>query len=340
VIWAVIAAMAPLALVLRRWRPASFYRISMALSSVLLVAALGILGRLLVMSVRSDHAGAISVARNFYGVIKVTESAPDDPARDRYVLQHGRIEHGHQLRSPELRRVPGSYYTESSGFGLAVLTHPRRASDQDRALRIGMVGLGVGTSAALAEAGDTIRFYEINPAVIDLSMGPSNVFTYVKDCPGHVDIVLGDARLSLERELREGHPQQFDVLGIDAFSSDAIPAHLLTKEAIEIYRQHLRRPGGILAVHISNRYLDLQPVVLSAAAALHLAFAVIESHPESDKDPDASSSTWVLLAPDPGTLAIPAIANAAEQPDGRIARLWTDDYSNLLAAVSRKSFFR
>jgi spermidine synthase len=155
-----------------------------------------------------------------------------------------------------------------------------------------------------------------------------------------VDIVVGDARLSLERELREGQPQQFDVLGIDAFSSDAIPAHLLTRQAVEIYLQHLRRPGGILAIHISNRYLDLQPVVRAAANALHLHTAVIESHPGSDRDPDAASSTWVLLAPDAATLERPEIADVADEPNSRTSRLWTDDYSNLLAAVTRKSIFR
>jgi len=328
----------PLAAALRWWRPAPFLRASLWISSALLLASLWILGHLLVTSAETARAAAISVTRNFYGVIAVTQNDVGDPNRHRYVLQHGRIEHGHQLRAPELRRLPASYYTESSGIYIAVASHPRRVSGGD--VRIGMVGLGTGTSAVLAEAGDTIRFYEINPAVIDLSLGPANLFTYLKDCPGHVDVVLGDARLSLESELREGHPQQFDVLGIDAFSSDAIPAHLLTKQAIEIYLRHLRQPNGILAVHISNRYLDLQPVVRAAAVALNLATAVVESNPSADRDPDASSSTWVLLAPDPNTLARPEIASVAETTDGRTARLWTDDYTNLLAAVTSKSIFR
>ena len=262
------------------------------------------------------------MTRNFYGVITVTDTDDGNTDRHRYVLQHGRIEHGHQLRSPELRRVPSSYYTESSGFGLAVTTHPRRSSSGDRSLKIGMVGLGVGASAALAEAADTIRFYEINPAVIELSLGPANLFTYLKDCPGNVEVARGDARLSLERELREGRPQQFDVLGIDAFSSDAIPTHLLTTQAIGVYVQHLRRPGGILAVHISNRYLDLEPVVRAAAAALNLNVAVIESRPGSDRDPDASSSNMGAARAGSRHAHAPGDCGRGQQGSGtRVARL-------------------
>jgi hypothetical protein len=334
-----VAALVPVAFVWRWRRPESFRRVSTLVSSVLLVAAVGLLGRMLVRTVESSRDGTVAVVRNFYGVIAVTDNDVDDPQRHRYVLQHGRIEHGHQLRAEELRLVPSSYYTESSGFGVAVQWHPRRAPTGDSGLHIGMVGLGVGGSAALAKPGDTIRFYEINQAVVDLSLGPSNLFTYLKECRGRVDVVLGDARLSLERELREGRPQQFDVLGIDAFSSDAIPTHLLTTQAIEIYLQHLRRPGGILAVHISNRYLNLEPVVRAAAAALALHVAVIDSRPGADRDPDASSSTWVLLAPDPETLTRPEIAEAANKEPGSLTRVWTDDFSNLLAAVSNKRIF-
>ena len=203
---------------------------------------------------------------------------------------------------------------------------------------VAAVGLGAGTLACYAGPGQHWSFYEINPAVIDLSLGAHDVFTYVKDCPAHVDIVHGDARLSLERELREGHPQSFDVLAVDAFSSDSIPVHLLTKEAIEIYLRHLRPPSGILAVHISNRYLELEPVVRAAARALGLDEAVVESRPGGDKDPDASASTWVLLAPNAAALRIPAIqeARTPPSPDVPVARLWTDAYSNLLSVVAWK----
>ena len=302
------------------------------------VVAVIVFGRLLLDNIRSANSGAFLVSRNFYGVISVQRYDEDDPSAARDVLTHGRIEHGHQLRSPELRDIPASYYSESSGLGLAILNHPRRAAARDRSLRIGVVGLGVGTSAAYGLKGDVVRFYEINPAVIDLSLGAHDVFTYVKDCPAHVDIVHGDARLSLERELREGHPQSFDVLAVDAFSSDSIPVHLLTKEAIEIYLRHLRPPSGILAVHISNRYLELEPVVRAAARALGLDEAVVESRPGGDKDPDASASTWVLLAPNAAALRIPAIqeARTPPSPDVPVARLWTDAYSNLLSVVAWK----
>ncbi len=334
-----LAVLLPFAVAFRWWRPAWFRRMSMLTSAALLAAAIGILGRLLVTSARATPTSALSVTRNFYGVISVAESDAGSSSRHRYVLRHGRIDHGHQLRAPELRTIPTSYYTESSGFGLAVESRPSRATG-DRSLRIGMVGLGVGASAAMARAGDTIRFYEINQAVIDLSFGPANLFTFLKDSPGHVEVVLGDARLSLERELREGHPQEFDILGIDAFSSDAIPTHLLTTQAIEVYLRHLRRPDGILAVHISNRYLDLEPVVRAAAATLSLEMAVIESRPGSDRDPDASSSTWALLAPDPATLDRPDLAGAASTDAAVPSRVWTDEFSNLLAAMKSRSLFR
>jgi hypothetical protein len=302
------------------------------------VVAVIVFGRLLLTNARSANSGAFFVARNFYGVISVQRYDEEDAQAARDVLTHGRIEHGHQLRAPALRDIPASYYTESSGLGLAILNHPRRAAARDQSLRIGVVGLGVGTSAAYGLKGDVVRFYEINPAVVRLSLGQDRIFTYIKDSPARVDVVQGDARLSLERELNEGHPQNFDVLAIDAFSSDSIPVHLLTREAIQVYLQHLRSPSGILAVHISNRYLELEPVVRGAASALGLAVAVIESRPGEDKDPDASASTWVLLAPNPGALAVPAIERAAMPSAGaRVARLWTDTYSNLLSVVAWKS---
>ncbi len=303
------------------------------------VVAVVIFGRLLLANARSANSGAFFVARNFYGVISVQRYDEDDAQAARDVLTHGRIEHGHQLRAPELRHIPASYYTESSGLGLAILNHPRRSAPADHSLRIGIVGLGVGTSAAYGEKGDVVRFYEINPAVVRLSLGPENIFTYIKDSPAQVDVVQGDARLSLERELTDGHPQNFDVLAIDAFSSDSIPVHLLTREAIEVYLRHLRAPSGVLAIHISNRYLELEPVVRGAAQSLGLSVAVVESRPGTDKDPDASASTWVLLAPNAQSLGIPAIQEAATpaSTDTPIARLWTDTYSNLLSVVAWKS---
>jgi spermidine synthase len=331
------AALVPLGVALRWWNRDFFRQVSFWTSSWLLIAAMGILAHLLSGNAQALRRDSIRLSRNFYGVITVREEGTGDPAMERYVLQHGRIEHGHQLRAPELRRIPASYYTETSGFGLAVRTHPRRTASEP--LRIGMVGLGTGTSAAWAETRDTIRFYEINPAVLDLSRGPLKSFTYLEDCPGKVEVIMGDARLSLEQELREGQGQQFDILGIDAFSSDAIPVHLLTRQAVEIYLRHLRRPGGILAIHISNRYLDLEPVVRAAATALGLDSAVIHSKPSEDRDPEASSSTWVLLAPDRETLAGSAIAAAADKSETRTVRLWTDDFSNLLSSVTVKSIF-
>ena len=200
-------------------------------------------------------------------------------------------------------------------------------------LRIGVVGLGVGTIASFAHLGDTVRFYDINPDVVRLSLGPHRVFTYVADCLGTVQVVQGDARLSLERELAAGQPQHFDVLAIDAFSSDSIPVHLLTREAVSVYLAHLQRPDGILAVHISNRYLDLEPVVKALAESLHLDASVIDI----DDGTLYWGSTWILLAPVGDVLQRSGIDEDAWELDPeKPSRLWTDDYSNLFQVLRKK----
>src|SRR5207248_4401523 len=167
----------------------------------------------------------------------------------------GTIVHGKQFLDPDRRGLPTSYYGPRSGIGLALLD--ARAHGP---LRVGVVGPGAGTLAAYGRAGDVFRFYDINSGVVELARSE---FTFLKDSPAKVEVALGDARLSLERE----RPQNFDVLALDAFSSDAIPVHLLTVEAFKTYLRHLK-PGGVLAVHISNRYLDLVPVVQQAGRRL------------------------------------------------------------------------
>lgn len=177
-----------------------------------------------------------------------------NPGSRYLLLQHGRITHGFQLTDPDQRRRITSYYGEQSGVALAIRNFPRPQK------RIGVVGLGTGTTAAFGEKGDYVRIYEINEEVRRIA---TSHFTFIKDTQavgGKVDVIMGDARLSMERE----EPQRFDVLALDAFSSDAIPVHLLTKEAVGIYGKHLAA-DGVLAVHISNRYLDLEPVVENLA---------------------------------------------------------------------------
>jgi hypothetical protein len=290
--------------------------------------SLGLLGSVLFADIEQFRSQAVSVTRNFYGVLTVEEQNKEFPDLHLLRLRHGHIVHGYQYQSPEKRRLATSYYSDKSGIGLAIHLHPHR----ELGLRIGVVGLGVGTIATFAQLGDSVRFYDINPDVVRLSLGPHRVFTYVADCMGKVEVMQGDARLSLERELAQGKPQGFDVLAIDAFSSDSIPVHLLTREAISVYLAHLARPDGILAVHISNRYLDLEPVVKAQADELHLDASLIDV-----EDGGAFwSSTWILLSPEGDVLQRSGIDEDAEELDTeKHVRLWTDDYSNLFQVLKK-----
>ncbi|MGH9399875.1 MAG: ferrichrome ABC transporter permease [Thermoanaerobaculia bacterium] len=293
-----------------------------------LAAALGLLAVALDDDIRKFRREAVSVTRNFYGVLTVEELNREFPDLHQLRLRHGRIVHGFQYQSPLKRHMATSYYGDRSGIGLAIHLHPHSALG----LRIGVVGLGVGTVASFAHLGDTVRFYDINPDVVRLSLGPHHVFTYVADCMGRVEVAQGDARLSLERELAEGRPQRFDVLAVDAFSSDSIPLHLLTREAASVYLAHLSRPDGILAVHISNRYLDLRPVVRGLADALHLDAWLVDV----DDEGALWGSTWILLSPEGDVLRRSGINGSAEKlKAGKPVRLWTDDYSNLFQVIKR-----
>lgn len=282
---------------------------------------------------RLDYLGKTLVStRNFYGVLRIEEHDRDTPARYRHLLRHGDITHGIQYQDRVLRHKPLAYYGKNTGLGLALRFHPRRleAGADGNPFRIGAVGLGIGTIAAFGRPGDRLTFYEINPEVIRLAQS-TNYFSYLRDTLAEVEIVTGDARLSLAREMREGPVRQFDVLILDAFSSDAIPAHLLTKEAFEIYLHHLERPDGILAIHISNRYLDLRPVM--EAAARH--FDLNTWYVTSPSGPQGLFATqWLLLArreaspiPEIARVAKPAREKATSTP------LWTDDYSNILGTL-------
>jgi SAM-dependent methyltransferase len=284
----------------------------------LLVFAFGFLLLLVVVrgqfvSVQSD---ALLTLRNFYGVLSIKEHYQDDPDSHIRELLNGRILHGSQFQDLLKRRVPTTYYNEESGIGLTV-TQLRKAQP----LRIAVVGLGTGSIAAYGRKGDFVCFYEINPNVPRVAR---EYFTYLEDSPARIDIRQGDARLTLERET----PQQYDVIALDAFSGDAIPVHLLTKEAFELYLRHLA-PTGVLAVHISNRHLDLKPVVGGIAATLNVP--VREVSTEDDGLVGEAASDWVLLTRNESFLGDPAIREAAEEVQGKYkpVRLWTDDYSNL-----------
>jgi SAM-dependent methyltransferase len=255
------------------------------------------------------HDARIMV-RNFYGVLKIKESA--SPAMR--TLYHGRIVHGTELLTEGWRRRPTTYYSETSGVGIAIL-----ATQGSTAQHVGVVGLGAGTLAAYGRRGDSYRFYEINPLVIDIARSE---FFYLTNCQAQVEVVLGDARLSLERE----HPQAFDVLAVDAFSGDSIPVHLLTTQAFSIYRRHMK-PDGILAIHVSNRYLDLAAVVKQAADNLDMVAKIIDT--EDDEEEITYGAKWVLLSSSATVLEGAAFRSAQPATASRPVRLWTDDYTSI-----------
>jgi SAM-dependent methyltransferase len=285
-----------------------------ALPARIVVAALTLaLGAALFDAYRGNGADARVTVRNFYGVLNVRDSGEGPDAMR--ILSHGTIVHGKQFLEPERRDWPTSYYGRESGVGLAILEAGLRGP-----LRVGVVGLGAGTLAAYGRPGDVVRFYDINPEVAELARSE---FSFLKDTPARVEIALGDARLSLERE----GGQNFDVLALDAFSSDAIPVHLLTAEVFGTYLRHLK-PGGVLAVHISNRYLDLVPVVQQAARRYALEARQVEN--EDDDNAGVYRSDWILLSASPAAFEGERLKNAADKIETEPqVGLWTDDYSNL-----------
>ena len=297
------------------------------------VALLG-LAAALAVHIGRGLEGARDVTRNFFGVLRVLEQERDNPDEHRYVLMHGRIEHGFQYRSPEKRYWPTSYFGPNSGVGLAIRYHPKR-TEGPGGLRVGVVGLGTGTLASYGQKGDYFRFYEINPEVVRFS---ELYFTYRKDSDAAIDVVLGDARVSMERERERGQRQRFDILAIDAFASDAIPVHLLTRECYQLYRYHLES-DGILALHISSRYFDLGPVVRSLPASVPGTKAYAVWVPADGNPLQGTDSTdWVLITANGRFLTSPDIETAiARWPEGQKPVLWTDDYTNIFRLLRTKA---
>ena len=260
----------------------------------------------------------VLTARNFYGVLRVKEYGEPGASYYSRRLLHGVIMHGEQFLEGERRRLPTTYYQPSSGVGAAIA-----AAEARGAVKVGVIGLGAGTLAAYGRKGDEFRFYDINPKVEEIARSK---FTFLADTEATVDVVLGDARLSLEREPAQG----FDLLAVDAFSSDAIPVHLITKEALGVYLRHMK-PGGVIAFHVSNRFLELPPVVGRIARENGLA-AVLVSDEGKDGDEDHTKTDWVLLAKDAKLLQAKEIKEAGPVPPEEKPgwRTWTDDYSNLV----------
>ncbi len=312
------------------WKSSRSFRIPMlGASAITWGAAIGAMSFFLREHIVEVRADAIRSTRSFYGVLHVYEgyAGTEDHWRAMY---HGRISHGRQFLDEQFRRWPGGYYSALSGPGILFRVHPKRSDDaKPEPIKFGVIGLGIGTLAAYAREGDSVRMYEINSQVEDLARED---FSFLKDCAGDETVVLGDARISLEQELERGENQQFDILFVDAFSGDSIPIHLLTREAFEVYFQHLN-PDGILAVHITNLHLDLSEPVRTLAEEFGRDNVQIEHEPASWT---ANYSRWIMISNNQQVLG--AIrSQELDQPwlDGDDFRriLWTDDYSNLLQVI-------
>ncbi|HUA93069.1 MAG TPA: fused MFS/spermidine synthase [Terracidiphilus sp.] len=271
-----------------------------------------------------QHDTMVAV-RNFYAALRVKQNY-GFPGATLRTLTNGTIQHGTQIFGTDAqRKTPTTYYAQDSGVGLALrLCCPREDGSPAGSLRprtIGVIGLGAGTIAAYGQPGDHIRFYEINPAVEPIAR---NAFTYIRESGAQINVVPGDARTSLARE----QPQHFDVLVVDAFSGDAIPLHLLTQQALALYRKHLA-PGGIIAFHISNQHVDLEPAIALLAQNAGLQARRVASLAQDDRG--EFSANWVLVSGNASFFAQPEVEAAARPPVFKPGlRLWTDDYSSLL----------
>jgi SAM-dependent methyltransferase len=289
----------------QRWRqPAPI------VAAVLTVALAVFVG----LQIRDSVRASREMVRNFYGALRVRDSGPATQLDATRTLTNGTINHGEQFLNPARRDQPTTYYGPDTGVGLAI-----REKGKAGAIRVGVIGLGTGTLAAYGRPGDYYRFYEINPLVLRLA---HTEFTFLGDSKAKVDVAMGDARLSLERE----SPENFDVLAVDAFSSDSIPVHLLTLQAMLLYFRHLR-PDGVLAVHISNRYLDLEPVLAGETRATGKLARVVDT--EDDDTQDVFGATWVLVTSPASGFRGEELTNSTAIESKKTVRLWTDDYSNL-----------
>lgn len=274
-------------------------------------------------------------SRNFYGTIATADESL--AAGDVRKMFHGNTVHGWQWMDENRRREPLAYYGPSSGVNKLIVN---RAAEKTN-LHIGAIGLGAGTLAAVVRPSDSITFYEINPQVLDHA---ERHFTYLSDARqrgADAEVRLGDARLVLEAETRSEQPGNYDILVVDAFSSDSIPAHLITDECMKIYLDHLR-PDGVIAFHITNRYLDLEPVLAilsdeNKLAARSYQFQDVRDDGSIDQRTGETMSTWVLIARDAASLDglsdVPHLRPIRRNDD---FRLWTDDYSNVISAFNTR----
>jgi hypothetical protein len=280
---------------------------------------------------RPSHDRIVELRRNFYGVLMVLDASRGDPPIHARELYNGRTLHGLQLSDPKKRHIATTYYSVNSGIGQTLKYYKDESARSGKPLRVGVVGLGVGTLAAyFYRPGHTVRFYEINP---DDSRMAETYFNYLADArqrSATVEIVQGDARLSLERELKQA-PQAFDLLVLDAFSSDSIPTHLLTRESFDVYLQHLT-PESAVAIHTSNRYLNLAPVVFGLAEHFKLDAVRILS---DDLRNCGAGAEWIVLSRNKELLRMLRAfdGNSKLDPPTPPLPLWTDGRHNLLETL-------
>ncbi|MSR61384.1 MAG: hypothetical protein EXS08_02900 [Planctomycetes bacterium] len=288
-------------------------------SLVALFVVTGVLALLLGSRLAQRSRPGLRELRDFYGTLKLEDFPAPDGAGSIRRLTHGATYHGLQFLAPERRAQPTTYYGRDSGIGL-LLSELATAPP----LRVGIIGLGAGTLAAYGRADDAYRFYELSPRVIEVA---HEAFTFLADSKAALEVVPGDARLALQRE----EPQRFDVLVLDAFSSDAIPVHLLTREAFALYARHLA-PGGVLALHVTTRRLDLGPLIQSLVQGSgQLAFEILSP---ADEPSGTLAARWILLSSERAWFERPSLLAAGHALDpAALARPWTDDYSNLLQVL-------
>lgn len=314
-------------------------RASMLISCIVFVTIFGV-------NYFTSEENVIVRLRNFYGVVRVSASKLLQQKGSILRITHGSIVHGSQFQGcGQSCMYPTTYYATTTGIG-AIITHVQKQHERRmrHELRIGVIGLGAGTLAAYCRPTDYMRFYEINPQVINIA---KTYFSYLKDCHGTIDIVEDDARRALEKELKDGHPQRFDVFVVDAFTDDAIPTHLITKEAMLLYLRHLREHEGILAIHVSNKYIDLLPVIKGHLDHFGLHGVIIKTTPDYTREifpahwvllsykPIAKeffSKRWVWLSYNPTSIDPINIPNAAifDLQNIKKSITWTDQYSSII----------
>jgi len=283
--------------------------------------AVSVVTALLVMRGVHDYSAGVRVMeRDFYGVVRTADHGRPIPYRSMY---HGPIMHGGQLLGDSFRNTPADYFGPTSGYGRVFQS--LREMRRKQPLSVGILGLGAGVVAAWMRPGDALVFYEISPRVVDIAR---REFTFLADTPARTELVMGDGRLSLERE----PPRSYDLLGIDAFSGDSIPMHLVTREAMAVYLKHIK-PDGVIVFQATNRFINLLPVVRRLAGEFGLEAVNVADVPDAEEGPEYwySSTDQIIVTRNKALLAWPRIAEAAQPiEDRRELPTFTDSHHNLL----------